>query len=84
MPASMRMVVVLPAPFGPRNPTISPSPTAKVMPATASTSPKRLVTSRSAIAAARAALVVSPHGAGRGVAQIVQLRNETHSSRQRW
>ena len=28
-PAIMRMVVVLPAPFGPRKPTISPWPTVK-------------------------------------------------------
>src|SRR5882762_1666807 len=28
-PAIIRMVVVLPAPFGPRNPTISPFPTVK-------------------------------------------------------
>ena len=35
----MRMSVLLPAPFGPRRPKISPSATSKVMPATASKSP---------------------------------------------
>ena len=34
-PVNMRMVVVLPAPFGPRKPKTSPSRTAKSMPATA-------------------------------------------------
>jgi hypothetical protein len=32
---NMDMVVVLPAPFGPRKPNISPSSTAKFMPSTA-------------------------------------------------
>src|SRR5262249_38837580 len=35
----IRIVVVLPAPFGPSRPTISPLPTAKLIPSTASTSP---------------------------------------------
>ena len=35
----MRMSVLLPAPFGPRRPKISPSATWNVMPATASKSP---------------------------------------------
>ena len=40
---SIRMVVVLPAPFGPRKPTTSPCSTSKVAPATARWRPKRLV-----------------------------------------
>src|SRR5262245_33800825 len=39
---SMRSVVVLPAPFGPRKPTISPSSTVRSTPRTASTRPLRL------------------------------------------
>src|SRR5439155_1724658 len=39
----MRMVVVFPAPLGPRKPTISPRATAKVMSWTANTGPKYLV-----------------------------------------
>src|SRR5689334_19969828 len=39
----MRMVVVLPAPLGPRKPTISPRATSKLMWSTASTGPKYLV-----------------------------------------
>ena len=35
----MRSVVVLPAPFGPRNPTISPPATSRLTPRTASTRP---------------------------------------------
>jgi hypothetical protein len=35
----MPIVVDLPAPFGPRNPKISPAVTSKSMPLTASTSP---------------------------------------------
>src|SRR2546422_7978996 len=42
-PARMRIVVVLPAPLGPRKPTISPRSTRKEIPATASTAPKLLV-----------------------------------------
>src|SRR2546426_9605412 len=49
MPARMRMVVVLPAPFGPRKPTISPASTRNEMPRTASTAPKVLVRSRTSI-----------------------------------
>src|SRR5579859_127155 len=41
-PASMRTVVVLPAPLGPSRPKISPSPTVKFRSRTASTAPKRL------------------------------------------
>ncbi len=36
---SIRSVVVLPAPFGPSSPTISPGRTSKSMPRTASTGP---------------------------------------------
>src|SRR5439155_26798266 len=41
-----RMVVVLPAPFGPRNPRISPLFTSKETPSTAFVSPKRFTRSR--------------------------------------
>jgi hypothetical protein len=41
-PASMRTLVVLPAPFGPRRPKISPSPTVKVRSWTAVSVPKTL------------------------------------------
>src|SRR5438132_8958893 len=49
MPARMRRVVVLPAPFGPRKPTISPISTRKEMPRTASTAPKVFRRSRTSI-----------------------------------
>jgi hypothetical protein len=49
MPVTIRIVVVLPAPFGPRKPTISPSSTVNEMPRTASTVPKRLTTSLTSI-----------------------------------
>ncbi len=39
----MRSVVVLPAPFGPRNPVIVPRSSAKERPSTATTSPNRFV-----------------------------------------
>ena len=42
-PVSIRMVVVFPAPLGPRKPTTSPCSTAKVAPVTAGWRPKRLV-----------------------------------------
>jgi len=43
------MVVVLPAPFGPRNPVIRPDSTANDSWSTASLSPKRLVRPRASI-----------------------------------
>ena len=42
-PASMRMVVDLPAPFGPSRPRIWPAPTCNEMPSTAVREPKRRV-----------------------------------------
>ena len=42
-PSSIRRVVVLPAPLGPRNPTTVPWSTSKLRSSTATTSPKRLV-----------------------------------------
>src|SRR5664279_1543656 len=42
-PSSIRRVVVLPAPFGPRNPVMLPSATSKLRLSTATTVPKRLV-----------------------------------------
>ena len=42
-PASMRMVVVFPAPFGPRNPSTSPGLTVKVTSSTAVSDSYRLV-----------------------------------------
>ena len=41
-PVMIRRVVVLPAPFGPRNPRISPGATSKETSRTASTGPYRL------------------------------------------
>src|SRR5438094_4877688 len=42
-PVIMRMVVDLPAPFGPRKPSTSPLPTSKETPSTASFAPKDLL-----------------------------------------
>src|SRR6266540_693037 len=42
-PSSIRSVVVLPAPFGPRNPVIDPWSTVKLRSSTAVTAPKRIV-----------------------------------------
>src|SRR5947209_571301 len=46
----MLIVVVLPAPLGPRNPNTSPAATSNATPRTASISPKRLVSSWTTIA----------------------------------
>src|SRR5437867_1901402 len=74
MPARMRMVVVLPAPFGPRKPTISPTSTRNEMPRTASTAPKVLVRSRTSIIAWPMPLpaISNPREQLRG--EIVQVR----------
>jgi hypothetical protein len=42
----MRIVELLPAPFGPRNPNASPGATSKSMPSTAVNVPKRFVSPR--------------------------------------
>src|SRR5215472_13717119 len=42
-PSSIRSVVVLPAPLGPRKPVTRPGPTSKLKPSTAVTAPYRLV-----------------------------------------
>ena len=47
--AIMRIVVVLPAPLGPRNPNTSPRCTSKSTPSTATYPPKRLVRPRAEI-----------------------------------
>ena len=48
-PVSIFIVVVLPQPFGPRNPKISPRPIAKLTLSTAVKSPNRQVSSRAAM-----------------------------------
>src|SRR4051794_34049699 len=50
-PSTMRSVVVLPAPFGPRNPVTAPSLTRNDRSSTAATSPKRFVSPTAAIGA---------------------------------
>ena len=54
---SMRNVVDLPAPFGPRNPTSSPSATSMSTPRTASTGPNFVVNRR---ARPRALIMTEP------------------------
>src|SRR5262245_48059372 len=48
-PAIMRMVVVLPAPLGPRNPWISPGATSRLTPSTAVNEPYFLTSASTAI-----------------------------------
>src|SRR6185437_3480720 len=52
-PRIIRMVVVLPAPLGPRNPVTRPGRTAKLSPSTAVTGPNRLVSPLASINAGR-------------------------------
>src|SRR5690606_28976333 len=59
--AIIRMVVVLPAPLGPRNPNTSPRCTVKSMPSTTASPPKRLV---SALACTSGAPSTGTSGAG--------------------
>src|SRR5689334_5969394 len=56
---SIRSVVVLPAPFGPRKPTISPSATLRSTPRTASTVRLRLVNVRVSPSASMIVIVIS-------------------------
>src|SRR5262245_49423671 len=52
-PVSMRIVVVLPAPFGPRKPTTSPRSRVKLTSSTASAAPKRRERCETVITGAR-------------------------------
>ncbi len=65
--AIIRIVDVLPAPFGPRNPNDSPGATSKSMASTATNSPKRLVSPRAWMSEVAAGSVIaaapSPCGA---------------------
>ena len=58
-PAMMRMVVVLPAPFGPRKPWISPGATERLTPSTAVKEPYFLTSASTAIIAVRTAATSS-------------------------
>src|SRR5512136_964731 len=60
IPHSMRMVVDLPAPFGPRKPKISPVRTEKLMPSTAVKRPKRLTRSVTTTASVSEGIVRQP------------------------
>src|SRR5687768_15794265 len=60
-PVSILMVVVLPAPFGPRNPKISPAFTAKLTAFTAVKSPKLLVRPSTAMDRSTAADSTTSH-----------------------
>src|SRR6266576_326605 len=62
--ASIRSVVVLPAPLGPRKPKISPIPTRRSTPCTASTTPPRVLN-------VRRRSVVSIIGPGNGVGVVI-------------
>jgi hypothetical protein len=55
----MRIVVVLPLPFGPRKPKISPLGTSKSTASTAVKSPKRFVSPRTSMAAGAAPTLIS-------------------------
>src|SRR6185503_5333798 len=57
---SMRIVVDLPAPFGPRSPTHVPAGTSRSRPSTAVIGPKRLTTPRSRMARSVTFTTVSP------------------------
>ena len=58
-PSSMRRVVVLPAPLGPRKPVIRPGSTSKLRSSTAVKVPKRLVRPRTSMRVAAASAVVA-------------------------
>ena len=79
------MVVVLPAPFGPRKPKISPAPTEKPMPRTASTSPYFLARSSTSIGrgSSYAYGAASPAQADRGAAAARRGRHGRCSARAR-
>ena len=67
-PVTASMIVVLPAPFGPIRPTISPGRTSKVTPSTATTPPNRTVSaSIESVAGGRGA---APEGTTTGVSAV--------------
>jgi len=63
-PHSMRMVVVLPEPFGPRKPKISPFLTVRSMPSTAAKSPNVLRMPDTTIASSECTRLSGTHAAG--------------------
>src|SRR6187397_773172 len=69
---SMRSVVVLPAPFGPSRPVISPSRATKLTPATACTLPNDLWRSRTS---SMSGLPTVRGDEGRRLAELVQARD---------
>src|SRR6202022_2616006 len=75
--ASMRRVVVLPAPLGPRNPKISPDRTVRSTPATASTTRFRVLNTRLRPCVSIEASIASPDSTdirrGNGVAAWCRL-----------
>src|SRR5512134_826037 len=67
MPRIMRIVVVFPAPFGPRNPVIDPLWTTKLTSSTARNSPKSFVTDSSS-------RTFKGQGCGRRIIQCAHVR----------
>src|SRR5258708_10598958 len=61
-PVIMRIVVDLPAPLGPRNPSTSPFPTSKETPSTARFGPKDLLRFSTLLIAPLQNIYTDPHG----------------------
>src|SRR5687768_11249526 len=70
-PPIIRSVVVLPQPLGPRSVTNSPLRTSRLIPFTASTSPKRLVTCRSCTSTALVTPMARSSAVSSGVLHFV-------------
>src|SRR5947208_13402350 len=80
MPARMRSVVVFPAPFGPRKPTISPAATRNETPATASMRPNDFRRSRTSSAGSGGMVRVTRGGRGAPPSARRAIRSEEHTS----
>src|ERR1700756_2176189 len=77
-----RIVVVLPAPFGPRNPVTRPGSMLNVSPSTAVLSPYRLVRLCTSIMKTVLSLVCEPHsGRARGSAASAEVMIPAYSCR---
>ena len=78
MPQSMRMVVDLPAPLGPRKPKISPRLTSKLTRLTATKLPKRFSRLSTTTADSRLAACVRRLHRERASARLCRARGESH------
>src|SRR4051812_16519153 len=74
----IRIVEILPAPLGPRNPKASPARTSKSMPSTAVNDPNRFVSPRAEISELPSTATARGYGRDRGCDRLAALQAQAH------